>query len=528
MKKKSLATYILFALFILQFLAIAFFNLTQLDKHIGIDTSTYFFQTIETWRQKSLILSDWEYQTTFAIDSPVPLAALFYGICGNVFIAYGLANTILSGVFLFVLFRLIRYFKMSDEAMLIVLNLAECLHFSDFFDNYNSLEYGSVLLIQNGAYVVKTIIALLIILSAVTFIENKKNIPLLCVTGVLVFICSMSSGFWLFATVIVPMILWRVIKKALEKNWIGIFKDKIFIFLAALVFVSFAGQYVMVVCLDHLTIDSTMNMVTLETFWDNIHAVVLGYLELTGSLPLHETSVLSSDGIMMCMYLTVAVITIVAVIRYIKKIAEDEKVQSLYSVMFGNIALYLICNTLLGARFFEVRYLVVFYLLATIILGRFIDSDMFERFGRRQMLALITVTLFALNLYSDLLYYNKTINNARLNGIIASVKQCDVDTVYFYGLSNIVYARDLRALDSDNVYKLVIDDYYVYHWGDTLRNDDWMTGSRKLIIYDPAGETDLPAHVLEGSTVYSEDIEGYVFLLYDGAIPEFNHDYIMY
>ncbi|MBO4242954.1 MAG: hypothetical protein J5883_06720, partial [Clostridiales bacterium] len=82
-KEKKIGIYFLIGVLALESFFIVFFNLTQLQYHLGHDTSVYLFQTIESWRQKSLLLEQWEYQTTFAIDSPVILAVFFYGICGN-------------------------------------------------------------------------------------------------------------------------------------------------------------------------------------------------------------------------------------------------------------------------------------------------------------------------------------------------------------------------------------------------------------------------------------------------------------
>ena len=96
---KRTSRLILYMILGFQAVALIYLNLTQLSTHLSQDTTVYIFQTITSWQQKKLILDDWMYQTTFGLDSPVPLATLFYGICKDVFIAYGLTNIIFTGAF---------------------------------------------------------------------------------------------------------------------------------------------------------------------------------------------------------------------------------------------------------------------------------------------------------------------------------------------------------------------------------------------------------------------------------------------
>ena len=76
---------ILSLILLLQVLVIVYINLFRLQYYIGYDCSAYYLQTIEMWRQKTLLPNDWSFQTTLCWDSPAILAMLFYGLTGNIF-----------------------------------------------------------------------------------------------------------------------------------------------------------------------------------------------------------------------------------------------------------------------------------------------------------------------------------------------------------------------------------------------------------------------------------------------------------
>jgi hypothetical protein len=79
-------------LLILQFLVICYVNLCQNQNHIGYDPSALYLKAIEIWKQKTLFPPNYADQTSLMIDSPAPLAALLFGLTGNIFVAYGVAN----------------------------------------------------------------------------------------------------------------------------------------------------------------------------------------------------------------------------------------------------------------------------------------------------------------------------------------------------------------------------------------------------------------------------------------------------
>jgi len=246
MKKMSKQTQfcclIALGLLILQVGVICFFNLTQLQNHIGFDTSTYYYTAMNMWEQKSIFLKEWVYQTTLNIDSSAPLAALFYGITGNIFISYGISNIIFTFILLFLFKKLMDRFNISLVSQLICLNLVVLLRFGHYYSNTNSLVYGDILFLNNAAYNIKTILAILIVICIIDMTNKKYHKVILTITALLCFISGISSGYWIAVTIIAPLLLLLLIQTIISRNWRSIIKNKIFYYLIVLGILSFIGK----------------------------------------------------------------------------------------------------------------------------------------------------------------------------------------------------------------------------------------------------------------------------------------------
>lgn len=96
MKRWSVAEWILFVILAAQVAAIVVFNFTRMKYCMDYDSICALTQAREIWRQKTLALSDWTYQTTLGWDSGVPLAALLYGVTKNLFVSYGIVNCLFT------------------------------------------------------------------------------------------------------------------------------------------------------------------------------------------------------------------------------------------------------------------------------------------------------------------------------------------------------------------------------------------------------------------------------------------------
>ena len=147
----------IFMLFVIvvQSAIIIYSNLFELEHHLGFDASSAYLQAVEIWRCKSLVPSTFALTTTLGLDSPTPLAALFYGITGNIFLGFGIANIILDVVIAVIFYNLLKEFKLSafEIALGFIFLLCPFMTPDHFIDN--NLSYFAMVLGEQGSYSVK-------------------------------------------------------------------------------------------------------------------------------------------------------------------------------------------------------------------------------------------------------------------------------------------------------------------------------------------------------------------------------------
>lgn len=350
----------------IQFAVICYFNLTQLVQHIGYDTSTYYYTAVEMWEQKSLILDAWEYQTTLNIDSSAPVAALMYGIIGNIFTAYGIANIFITVVFLFALNHFLKRFPISDVSRMAALNLSLVLHFGLEYDNANSLYYGDVMFIQNAAYNIKTILALWILIIAMDLHEGKKNKISILGCIAMCAVSGFSSGYWILATLLLPLLLIEIVGRVVDQNWKEWWKSSLNRFIGASIAALLAGKIAAGVFVNYESQKSFMTMISIEKLWKNIGSILQGYLDLLTALPQDSgVKALPFDGACFGINFLFAFLIIIGVIYSIRKKEYDQnyKEQLVLTVIIVDLLIFVFMDTTYGSKFFEVRYLIIIFLL---------------------------------------------------------------------------------------------------------------------------------------------------------------------
>lgn len=532
---KRTSRLILFIVLGFQAAILIFLNLTQLSNHMGHDTTVYLYQTIVSWQQKKLLLDDWMYQTTFGLDSPVPLAALIYGIVRDVFVAYGITNIILTGAFSFVFWKLMGRFQISFETKLVLINLSLGLHFANYYMVYNSLEYGSVMFIDNAAYVVKTITALLVLLCSIDLLKGKVNKAYLIVTAALVMVSAVSSGFWILVTSVAPIIIWRIGLDAMQKDIKVPLKDKALLYAVFLAVLSLLGQFLMVVVLGHPTIDSAMKMIKLQDFWKNVGNVIMGYFEVAGGMGIADSQLLSFIGIATLVLFIVACLALFSLVYVMrdKETSADTSVQVLMATVIENFFLFFVCSAKWGALIYEVRYLILIYLISLITLGLLFERKIFKLYSKHVLIFLASVGIIISSFGSAYVYmkYNDNDRVDRCHAFIAAVSATDAKIVYNFGEEIFCDSRDMRVFDTEHVYKSVVDTgagHMIYHFGDSsyLDHPEDYSGPVIFIYSDDEEAEFIPEHILEeGREIYEYD--GCHVLYLEHNIDDFYTDIII-
>ena len=227
---------VLAAAFAIQMGALVAANLFFLRAGADFDGNTFFSAAIEVWRQKSLILDDFYYSTSLMIDSPMPLAALFFGIFGNIFFAYGLANVLILAADLLLIWQLTRMAGYGLPGFF----AASCLLLSP----YSAGQVGQMEMTVWGSagYSVRLLFLLLVV---VTICRTEADMPRralwwsLSAAAALVTAFSSSAYFWQAA--VLPLLCAQVVL-LLWKNDVRWMADRTAVFLYLLTAATAGGM----------------------------------------------------------------------------------------------------------------------------------------------------------------------------------------------------------------------------------------------------------------------------------------------
>ncbi len=478
-------------MFILQIIMLAIFNLTQIQYHMGYDASSYYLKAMEIAKQGTLLVRDWQEQTTLYWDSSVPIAALLYAVTGNIFVSYGIANCIIVAAIFIVFYQILVLFGLTDIAKLVCLNMVACIYIAPSFLNVNDIGYFSSTLSSGNWYGMKILIILMVIKMALDLDRNTVSRSHIIITEILLLISGISSGWYLLVTVILPLIAYYIMRMFVYNSFKEALNLKTAVLFVSAMFVMI-GKMIAVYSLNFTSQDSKMILVGLADFWKNLGSIVLGFMELVSAFPTYsDQSVLTVNGMV---YLLGAVVFLLCVlgfgyaVRYtylnFRKSEKAKMYGMLMSVIFCNIGMFTILYTTYGSEIFESRYLTPLFFLLIISVGGFVDVFDHRLIFKQAGLLVICVTYFILNVYDDHLFLKSKNNYDILAAVSEEVKRLDVPVAYVYGNDLHIDGRNLRVIDKQTVYKNIHQDANnsALHWGDYIYYDDVAAAPEKNAI----------------------------------------------
>lgn len=511
-----------FALLCYQIGMIIYINLFQNQYHIGFDASSFMLNSIEAWKQKTVFTDNWIAQTSLALDSPMPLAALLYGITGNVFVAYGMVNIIFLSFFIFIIIDILRKIKISVLSSLLVLNFLFTPYLNAFFNNANPLDYFSLMFVSGGMYSIKIIICVLVLDSVLTLEIRRKSIInnlMMAVSVILVFTSGLSSGFYVTITILLPCFAYLFIK-ALRENDCSVLFNSTLIYILSLLIVAFIGKYIAEYIIGFTSNENNMVLIGANDFWKNIGSIVLGFFMLMGGLTLNSNvEIFSKAGISILINWALIVVVFASIIYCIydapQKGSNKKEPRSIayfliFSVLFINLLVFVLSYTTYGAAIFEVRYLIPLFIMLCFIVGIANEKINISLFKTTASIAVLVV-LVAANILS-FHYYNHTKIEEHLFNIPEKVAVYDTPVVYGYGDDMTIYLRDLRVIDTSKVYKVVTGSGdSVYHWGDYTYYDDISEYSGKIVLLSTESSFENLPEYIKGQFV-REDSSGNIII----------------
>ena len=428
---------------VIQFVFIAYANLFTIREVMDNDMAKLFVHIAEMWESKSVLIPGWVYDTTVEIDCSSVLAVLFYGITGNIFVSFGLANIIFLFLYLYIIKRFAETAGFAPEAGKLAM-LAVMIPYS-----FGQLLYFDMMFFGGAYYCMKAAVPLLavyLLVSGDPFRKDRLFLAVICLA--FIFITAFSSGTYVFVSGLLPVLLvYAVIpSKTKEKN----------IFAAISTVLSLAGILInSTIQYDKTGLDGSM--VTEDSIGDSIRSLVMCFVEMLGGLPYDQTSPVSVQGIKYVLRFLMVLILAVFTVFYMKRAARafydsDNGVRadiSKYITMLVCADIFILVMTGLGT---QSRYLLLSFIPLMLVFAMEIWEKIIVRKG--EFAGILTVAaIFTIALLSDRdvlcgepypFYRADSIKYDALEEILAELPDRDVVFLNDIGTTEIIRARNLR------------------------------------------------------------------------------------
>lgn len=500
-------------MFFLQIFVLAIFNLTQMQYHIGYDASSFYLKAMEIGKQHTFFIDHWVGQTNLFFDSPVPLAAIIYSITGNIFISYGIANIVISGVFLFIFYIILCAFELSGLSKIVCLNMAVCIYISPSFNNANDLGYVSSMFSSGNWYVLRFIITLMLIKVMIDLEEHRFHGIWLMITEFLMFVSGISGGWYILVTIILPLIVYYVIRMFVNNSYKEIWNMKLLLLVLSGIVVAL-GKWVAVYQFNFVSKDSNMVLAGLTDFWKNLGSVFLGFMDLISALPHHsDQNALTIEGIIYLMGFFVFILCITGMIFAIRQVIKNfnSKYAMLACVSGFNLCMFTVLYTTYGAEIFESRYLIPVFLLSVIMVGAFIDAIGHRLIFKKWGIVLVFAVYCILNIYDDSMMYKTKNNYDILASVAKKADEIETPVVYVVGDGLNIDCRNLRVIDKERIYKSINENSYnsIQHWGDYTYYDDVADVPGKNVMVTTEEYYGMIPEYIRNQYVFLEKIDKY-------------------
>ncbi len=491
---------ILLVLFVFQYMAICYFNLFEEASHMGLDSSWVYLRSTMMWNQKALMSSNWiETSNNFLDTSCVP-ATLIYGITGNIFLSFGIANILILSGIIICIYSIFRLIEQGLTGCLVTVNLILCPYLMNGFYGINDLSYfGNVL--GGAAYYSLRILTILLIIREFIRLHRNMRIGLLgIITFPLCFLAGASSGIYLFLMVLLPYLAFEIESSFIRntmKNLIT--REAVYCYLCT-VFIAL-GKIAAVRILHFVSIDSTRTWTPISMIWNNFGAVIQGFLKLTASLPEVSTTeqIISIPGLFRVFPLFITFIMGLSIAVAVREIKRDwfEKHGFLLlsiNIIVINFIMFGLFNVVYGSLIFEERYLVSTFIIIAMITGSFIHGLPGKKIVTWVVSIAMCLSLACIDVVSD----NEYIQNSNDLELMQAIKEIADDEgtgiVYCWGgnTDTLILSKNMRVYDMNHIYKAIEPNEMVfYHWGGDYsnldKNQDY-TGPT-LLIYKKEDET---------------------------------------
>ena len=458
-RKRKVASFLV--LFI-QLIFVSLITCMCMKKMVDYDSSVAFFHAIQMSKQKTIFLKDFVYQTSADLDSASIFVAFVYAILGNIFVSQSLVDIVL---FLFMVYVVYKIFEALDTN--VVLRMLGCaLVFIPY--TFGQLGYATMFFTGTMMYYMRIVVPLLLLCIVLRSRKGNNNFLLLiCVLETFSFLIGLSSGIYVIACGIFPIMLGVFIYNYIENGFRILLSKELKICILTIIFGMFGVIGAHLVGFPNRT--SSMNLISAPNWLQNIGAYFVGIFELYNGVAEQDgISVFSFSGIEILINFVFTCLLIVTIVYQIYEMLRKRKVDifqvcsiSIWSV--NCIALTLL-NVTYGSPVFEFRY----HILPMIpIMILFVQK--FQAFIEKQKInenILLMACIVATGILAGVNDYHfwKSFKEANIENYESMAKQFaynNISTAVFFGSEYGIDGRVMRVF-SDNVDCIAVGD----EWND--------------------------------------------------------------
>ncbi len=469
-RKRNGLLYICILFLFIQCLFLIYFNLTRDIHTIDRDSAEVFVHAMEMWRNKKVLIPDWTYTTTLEWDCSLLLAVPLYGITGNVYLSFGLANLCFVAVWIWVLFLVFERRRILCSVL--------CANFLLIPYTVGQLDYFNMMFFNGGQYVIKAILPVMLIALLTGELKKQGRLViqravLLALYSVLLLINSFSSGVYVFLCGLIPVLAAYLLYKMYHQEGIVL---RYYIYAGLTAGLVIIGYGMNLWAAIHAK-GNGMTLCPATELADNCIANFLGMFELFGGLAYESTPVLSYQGI--CILVRMGFVWVLlgfglyAVFKIFRK-KSDIRVCLFLAIFIWNLFVISICETRYGATS-EYRYhLIGMIPLLCVAVNEFVGwfEGVEQRYAKRLLTCICMVFLAVMNVtaWRKALDYNT--NTIKYQKICEYANMQGAGMVYF--LRDTKGANICRLLDNGSYglayvvadhtgqsqYRVYVHDYY--------------------------------------------------------------------
>lgn len=339
---------------VVQFIFIGYYNLTLGRESLDPDMAKLYVHAVEMWKNKAILVPGWSYITTLELDCSLLLAVPLFGLIGDIYTAYGIANIIFLLLFMWTIFKLFSKENVLYPVVALIFILIPYRH--------GSLDYMNMLFFNGSQYNIKVMLPLML-LGLLREDNNNKNTfqywEKIIFSGIfflLTLITAFSSGIYVVATGLFPVIAGLFLWKKFNNESI---KMSYYIYSFITAIMTIFGMILNYIFEINSKGNSMVLCNVMGQLQENISSCLIGIFELFGAAAYSEIKVMSSEGIdiLIRLFFVFAIFVCGYIsFRKIKERQADELSAGLLAIFIWNTFVLLICDTKYGAATYEYRY----------------------------------------------------------------------------------------------------------------------------------------------------------------------------